>query len=82
MICTCQTCKRPFWRFRRDYPPRGVCSLPCFHDRRIDYDENPPDLPRDSILIWPNCESCEELQTEYAESLNFHYDRVTKGKCS
>lgn len=93
MICTCQTCKRPFWRYRRDFPPPGVCSIPCFHDRRIDEDEKPPELPHvvlrrlrqhltlihdsDSMLIWPNCDSCEELQEEYAASLNYHYDRVT-----
>jgi hypothetical protein len=29
MICTCGSCKQAFWRYRRDWPPKGYCSLPC-----------------------------------------------------
>ena len=93
MICTCEVCKQPFWRYRRDFPPRGVCSLCCFHDRQNDHDEQPLELPHallrrlrqhismrhhsTSILIWPDCEECEAIPAQYAESLNFHFDRVT-----
>jgi len=30
MICTCKHCEKPFWRYRRDFPPHGFCSLPCY----------------------------------------------------
>ena len=34
MICTWEFCQQPFWRSRRDFRPRGICSLGCFHLKR------------------------------------------------
>lgn len=92
MICTCEVCRQAFWRYRRDFPPRGVCSLSCFHDRQNGHGEESLELPHivwrrlrqhmsmwhnsTSILIWPDCEECEAIQARYAESLNFHFDQV------
>lgn len=89
MICTCLFCHRPFWRFRRDWPPRGYCSWPCsltpaaiievprlpqdvllklrLH-HKLDHNEN-------SILCWPDCETCEQIEQEYAAALSFHYQQ-------
>jgi len=29
MIAHCRHCHNAFWRYRRDYPPKGFCSVPC-----------------------------------------------------
>lgn len=31
MIARCNHCQTLFWRYRRDHPPKGFCSIPC-HD--------------------------------------------------
>lgn len=91
MIANCQSCHRPFWRYRRDYPPKGFCSLPCFAvGRKSGPPEAPPIRPEavlfnmrahrrsdhgtTSILGWfPDCPLCEELETDYAASLEYHW---------
>ena len=30
MISLCHSCHTNYWRYRRDHPPRGYCSYPCF----------------------------------------------------
>lgn len=91
MIRTCRFCKRPYWRYRRDYPPRFFCSLPCFEASRVEGDGVAiPQLPAvilaamrehrlqvhgtTSPLCWYSCKRCEQLEGDYAASLQWHYN--------
>jgi hypothetical protein len=83
MIGVCRACKSTYWRYRKDHPPSGYCSVPC-HDGAT----TPPAPPdphivlallrshmrgthqTNSLLIWPDCACCEALQARYAEALN------------
>src|SRR5271165_4975648 len=86
-------CKRPYWRYRKDFPPAGYCSVFCFENRKKKRREPPPEPQkvlslmyehrRDahhsfSILEWFNCERCDELEQQYAESLDWHTDRISR----
>ena len=91
MICTCQFCKQPFWRYRRDWPPKGFCSWPCSLTPAEPI-VTVPELPgvilhklrqhhsfahsESSILSWPDCETCEQIERDYNESLNFHFQQA------
>ena len=93
-ICIC-SCKRPFWRYRKDFPPPGYCSVTCHENRRKKRGENanvrrPAQILQDmrdhrrllhdstSILQWFDCCRCEELEREYADSLDWHMALQTR----
>jgi hypothetical protein len=93
MICACQSCHVNFWRYRRDWPPPGFCSLPCMEVGPKKLAPPPPILPEDvliqirvhrwdihatsSILTQYECSRCEELEAEYAEAITYHVSRIT-----
>lgn len=35
MIPSCRNCGKRYWRYRREFPPSGFCSLPCFEASRV-----------------------------------------------
>ena len=93
-IQLCSHCKLPYWRFRGDHPPRGVCSVLCNDARKAGEATPTPRLPSEilweirehrrdihqctDILVWFECETCEELEARYGDSLEYHYDRITR----
>lgn len=49
-VQVCAQCKTPYWRFRGDHPPKGVCSLPCHEDRKAGRKAgNTPPLPENAL---------------------------------
>jgi hypothetical protein len=51
MICTCQSCHAPFWRYRRDWPPPGFCSYPCMEVGPKKLAAPAPRLPEDVLAL-------------------------------
>jgi hypothetical protein len=46
----CSQCKSPYWRFRGDHPPKGVCSIPCHEERKAGRKPgNAPPLPENAL---------------------------------
>jgi len=76
----CRHCALPYWRYRGDHPPKGFCSTP-HRDQHTEQrrpkikDHNRLIHDADSSMIAWDCKACERLQTEYAESLTFHFGR-------
>ena len=94
-VQNCAHCKSPYWRFRGDHPPKGVCSIPCYDARKAGRKaDNVPPLPENAlraivehrsvmhgspdILAWYECEMCDKLEVQYAESIEWHVDRITR----
>lgn len=95
MITQCQNpdCKRFFWRWRKDHPPKGHCSVSCYEDHRPKKSLR-PDKPANilhsmyrhradvhlstSILAWFDCAECERLEGIYRESLDWHTAKVSE----
>jgi hypothetical protein len=47
MIVGCRHCHAPYWRYRRDHPPPGFCSVTCREQRgQARPAEPPPPEPR------------------------------------
>jgi hypothetical protein len=94
VIAQCKYCRAPFWRYRRDHPPAGFCSLPCHDERRKPKLEPPPPEPHvvirrmrehnrlihnvDSPLLEWDCASCRKLEAEYAASIDYHSQRLAR----
>jgi len=97
MIATCRSCHQAFWRYRRDHPPSGFCSLSCHaagptKPKRDDVLPPKPDVVlanmvrhrlyfhfTTSLLGWyADCATCEELETDYAASLEYHWETASK----
>lgn len=90
-VPACTFCKRFYWRFRPDHPPKGYCSVKCREDRKEgrtpDREEKPEVIvwkmrqhrlavhATTSMLTWFDCETCEELEAKYAASLEWHSAR-------
>ena len=94
MIGTCQHCHSPFWRYRKDHPPAGFCS--------ISHAELGPRKPSKPVPLSPAelvammrdhraevhestsllqefyCERCDELEEAYAASLLFHTSAISR----
>lgn len=47
----CSQCKSPYWRFRGDHPPKGVCSVPCNDARKAGKRSDVPDLPSNILSM-------------------------------
>ncbi len=93
-VQNCAHCKSPYWRFRGDHPPKGVCSIPCYDARKAGKQSQAPPLPENvlrammahrsavhqttSVLDWFECETCEKLEADYAEAIEWHVDRITR----
>lgn len=48
MIPACRHCCQHYWRYRRDFPPSGFCSLLCaeaFRTKRYIGEESDPGIP-------------------------------------
>lgn len=96
MISKCKQCKEVYWRYRRDFPPKGVCSLPCY-DASREVREVAERLPADvlleiyrhrrivhnyaSILEWFDCEECESLEKRYRHAIDYHLSVETEEIC-
>lgn len=81
----CPVCKRPYWRFRSDWPPRGYCSFKCWNERsrrrtkpKIESATQVLDAFREHRLTvhatrdlsaWFDCETCERFEERYAVSM-------------
>ena len=51
-VSDCSHCGNPYWRFRRDHPPSGYCSVTCFEARRSGKKKpEPPALPQDVLML-------------------------------
>jgi len=90
----CAHCKLPYWRFRGDHPPKGYCQVSCYEAKKAGRSDNTPPLPENAlraivehrtvmhgspdILARYECERCEELEVKYAESIEWHVDRITR----
>ncbi len=90
-INCCQNCGNHFWRYRRDHPPKGFCSLPCADGLKPAGEISI--WPRaalqqmhrhllavhgtNSVLQWFDCDECDRLQAQYAASLAFYVTDVT-----
>lgn len=93
-VQNCGHCKTPYWRFRGDHPPKGFCSTPCHDLKKAGKKEERPQLPENAlrammahraekhgssdVLGWYDCSECENLEKAYSESLEWHYDRITR----
>lgn len=93
MICTCLSCHLPFWRYRRNWPPPGFCSLPCLEVGPKKLPTPPPELPEEilremkrhrwevhdtaSMLAFFDCPRCDELEQQYGEAISYHVSRIT-----
>jgi hypothetical protein len=94
MIATCRHCHGVFWRYRKDHPPAGFCSVP---HAELGPTKRPEAIPlhpsdvvllmrqhrrlehgSDSLLTQFDCERCEQIEELYAESLVFHVSAVTR----
>jgi hypothetical protein len=50
MIAKCRRCETYFWRYRRDHPPPGYCSVVCHEERgRSPVMEQPPRTAREVL---------------------------------
>jgi len=83
--CSNSECKRYYWRYRGDAPPRGYCSVKCFETRRkrrqkLRYETSAQVLEafRDhriqahgtrDIVQWFDCDLCERFEERYAASM-------------
>ena len=89
---TCKKSYWRFWP-NTEPPPGGYCSILCYESRGS-RQEDPPESPATvlqfmyrhrsithqttSILAWFDCEECERLECLYADSLDYHYKRITR----
>ena len=90
-ISDCRHCKRPYWRYRRDFPPAGYCSLPHSELGPAKKKHELPPRKPDAVLFEYRahrisehrdrhflqdyeCDECERMQGEYAESMNYWID--------
>ena len=88
-IANCKRCKVPYWRYRRDFPPSGYCSLPCAELGPVRKDPPPPKpdtalselrahritMHRDPFYLqWYDCTECERLEGIYMEALGYWMD--------
>lgn len=94
MIALCKHSHNPFWRYRRDHPPKGFCSLPCHDEHGKPKEEPIPPEPHvivrrmrehnrlihnvDSALLEWHCPACERLEAEYAASIEHHSQRLAR----
>ncbi len=90
-ISTCHHCTRSYWRFRKDHPPRGYCSNECHDDHAAGKGperEPPPEKIKwqmqahragihgsPSLVPWYDCLRCEELEEQFAASVEWHSAR-------
>jgi hypothetical protein len=84
MIRKCPRCKRWYWRWRPDHPPRRYCSVPCHEHTKpaAETKESPHTVllmmhahrlrahATASVIDWfDDCETCARLEGRYAEAL-------------
>jgi len=50
-VCKCGNCGLYFWRFRRDWPPKGMCSFACNEQSKKLEPKTPPDQPQNILLV-------------------------------
>ena len=50
MIVQCRGCKRHYWRYRADHPPRFFCSLECSRRSQHHSREEPPPPTPQAVL--------------------------------
>jgi hypothetical protein len=50
MIGTCRHCHQYYWRYRRDHPPKGFCSLPHFEAGPKKATSSPAPLKPDVLI--------------------------------
>lgn len=93
-VCGNPDCKLPYWRYRKDHPPSGYCSVPCHDHHRESKASHAAENPQvvllrmmehrrikhntDSVLTWFDCEECEILEGRYSQSLEWGYAAVTR----
>ena len=98
MISLCHSCHTNYWRYRKDHPPRGFCSYPCYVAGPQKVKPPAPLLPAqvlelmkthrghvhntDSILQFFDCEICESLEEQYAESIQYYVSVITAEICA
>jgi hypothetical protein len=94
MIATCQHCHSPFWRYRKDHPHAGFCSVPHAELGPTKPPKPVPLSPAElvammrehrieehdstSLLMEFNCQRCDELEEAYAASLLFHTSMISR----
>jgi hypothetical protein len=93
MIRMCRHCQKHYWRYRRDHPPAFFCSVPCADAGPSTGEPAPPAPSaalatlRQHLRIMHSiassdyglseCGRCEELEEQYAISLQWHAQHVT-----
>ena len=90
-VCSNSKCKRAYWRYRKDHPPKRFCSVVCSQARRqVEEVEAPAKILQkvyahrllahgsSDILMYWGCEICDELDTEYRDSLAIHNARISR----
>lgn len=86
-ISNCKRCGSSFWRYRRDWPPKGFCSLPCSLAKG---EPTPAETPAQILAKWRghrtaahgdshfiqfhNCDTCEWFEEKYSESLGYYME--------
>lgn len=86
MIPLCRRCGRRYWRYKRDHPPSGYCSVSCATKQgRLEAPEqvNASDVlakirlhrsqvhnTRELVRWWDGCATCEILEMQYVAMLS------------